>query len=63
MKWMKLPSYDEYTNKLLKQCEAIKGIHDIPNGLEVAYYMLLLDVKNQRRRKHGKFHNIPKISG
>lgn len=63
MKWTKLPSYDEYTPRLLKQCESIKGIHKITNGLEIAYYMLLHDIKNQRKRKHGKCYNITKVSG
>lgn len=63
MKWRKFPSDDMFTQKLLKQCDSIKGIHDITNWRAIAYYMFLLDVKNKRRRKHGKFRNIPKIFG
>lgn len=62
MKWTKFPSDDMYTQKLLKQCESIKGIHDIPNGLEIAYQMFLIDAKNKRRRKYGKISSITKVS-
>jgi hypothetical protein len=60
MKWIKLPSCDD---EILRKLNSIKGIHKATNGLAIGYYLLLPVVKEKRRRKHGKFRNIPKISG
>lgn len=61
MKWTKFPSDDMLTKKILSQCEAIKGINNITNGLEIAYYLLYQGVKEKRRRKHNEIHRVTKV--
>lgn len=59
MKWQKLPSCSD---EVLRKIQHIKGLDKVTNGLEIAYYMLLLDVKKQRRRKYGKYASIETLS-
>lgn len=61
MKWTKFPSDDMLTKKILSQCEAIKGINNIPDGLEIAYYLLYQGVKEKKRRKHNETSRVTKV--
>lgn len=51
MKWTKFPSDDMLTKKILSQCEAIKGINNITNGLEIAYYLEEVIIRKWNHRQ------------
>nr|DAI10530.1 MAG TPA: hypothetical protein [Caudoviricetes sp.] len=61
MKWTKFPTDDELVQPLFTKCQSIKGINNITNGLEIAYFLSLQSVKELRRRKHNEIPMVTKV--
>ena len=62
MKWTKFPTDDELAQPLFTKCKAIKGIDNVTNGLEIAYFLSCKAVKHiRRRRKHNEISRVTKV--